>query len=74
MGAGGPFFVMQYLFSVLSSFAIISLGTRESLLLFFNCLLNVNYMAVRVLCLFFTVLWVGLQCVIVVFPGHTFCT
>ena len=62
---------MQYLFSVLSSFAFISLGTRESLLLFFNSILHINYMAVSVLCLFFTVLLVGLQYVIVVFPGHT---
>ena len=28
-------------------------------------------MAVSVLCLIFTVPWVGLQCVIVVFPDHT---
>ena len=27
---------------------------------------------VSVLCLFLTVQWVGLQCVIVAFPGHTF--
>ena len=28
-------------------------------------------MAVKVLCLFFTVPWVGLQYMIVAFPGHT---
>ena len=28
-------------------------------------------MTVSVLCLFLTVPWVGLQCVIVAFPGHT---
>ena len=27
--------------------------------------------AVSVLCLFFTLLWIGMQCVIVVFPDHT---
>ena len=35
------------------------------LLLSFRCLVTVN-----VLWLFLTVLWVGLQCVIVVFPDH----
>ena len=48
-------------------FAIILIG-RESLLLlyfvFFWCLLNV-------LSLFLTVLWVSMQCVIVLFPDHT---
>ena len=29
------------------------------------------HVAVSVLCLFLTVSWVGLQCVIVAFPGHT---
>ena len=28
-------------------------------------------MAVRVVCFFLTMLWVGLQCVIVAFPVHT---
>ena len=28
-------------------------------------------MAVSVLCLLLVVLWIGLQCVIVAFPGHT---
>ena len=28
-------------------------------------------MTVSVLCLFFTVPWAGLQCVIMAFPGHT---
>ena len=28
-------------------------------------------MTIIVLCLLLVVLWVGLQCVIVVFPGHT---
>ena len=48
-------------------FAIILIG-RESLLLlyfvFFWCLLNV-------MPLFLTVLWVSMQCVIVLFPDHT---
>ena len=36
------------------------------LVLFFWCLVTVN-----VLWFFLTVLWVGLQCMIVVFPDHT---
>ena len=54
---------------VLSGFAIISLGKRELvalLLLSFCC-----HVAVSGLCFFLTVPWVGLQCVIGAFPGHT---
>ena len=54
---------------VLSGFAIILARKRELvalLLLSLGCLDTVN-----VLWLFITVLWVGLQCVIVVFPDHT---
>ena len=57
------------LLCVLSSFAIILERKRELvvlLLVSFGCLVTVN-----VLWLFLTVLWVGLQCVIVVFPDHT---
>ena len=36
------------------------------LLLTHRCIVNIN-----VLWLFLTVLWVGLQCVVVVFPDHT---
>ena len=36
------------------------------LLLSYRCIVTIN-----VLWLFVTVLWVGLQCVIVVFPDHT---
>ena len=36
------------------------------LLLFYKCIVTIN-----VLWLFLTVPWVGLQCVIVVFPDHT---
>ena len=56
-------FVMQYLMSylVLQS----SHRGRDSWLLYFNCV------AVSVVCLFPTVPLVGLQCVIVAFPGHT---
>ena len=28
-------------------------------------------MTFSIMCLFLTVLWVGLQCMIVAFPGHT---
>ena len=55
---------------VLSSFAIILKRKRELvalLLLFYGCLVS----TVNVLWLFLKVLWVGLQCVIVVFPDHT---
>ena len=39
------------------------------LLLSYECLVTVGY---YVLWLFLTVPWVGLQCVIVVFPDHTY--
>ena len=32
------------------------------------------YVAVGALCLFLTIPWVGLQCVIVALPGHTHCS
>ena len=54
---------------VLSGFAIVLMRKRELvalLLLSFGCLV-----AVDVLWLFLAVWWVGLQFVIVVFPGHT---
>ena len=56
------------LLCVYSSFAITLKRKRElvALLLFsYGCLVTVN-----VLWLFRTVPWVGLQCVIVVFPNH----
>ena len=52
-----------------SSFAIILKRKRKQvalLLLSYRCTVTIN-----VLRLFLTVLWVGLQCVIVVFPDHT---
>ena len=57
------------LLCVYSSFAIILNRTRKLfalLLLSYRCIVTIN-----VLWLFLTVLWVGLQCVIVVFPDHT---
>ena len=57
------------LLCVHSSFAIILKRKRKlvALLLLSNrCIVTIN-----VLWLFLTVLWVGLQCVIVVFPDHT---
>ena len=57
------------LLCVHSSFAIILKRKRklvDLLLLSYRCLVTVN-----VLWLFLTVLWVGLQSVIVVFPDHT---
>ena len=54
---------------VLSSFAIIPMGKRELVALL--CLSPWCLVTVSVLCLFNTMLWLGLQCVIVVFPDHT---
>ena len=57
------------LLSVLSSFVIILTRKRELFALLYLscwCLVTVN-----VLPLFLLVLWVGLQCVIVVFPDHS---
>ena len=57
------------LLHVLFSFAITLTRKRELvalLLLSYGCLATVN-----VMWLFLTVPWVGLQCVIVIFPGHT---
>ena len=53
------------LFGVLSSFATILMGKIERAGCFTFGLLTVS-----VLCLFLMVPWVGLQCVIVVFPDH----
>ena len=55
-----------YALGALSSLPIILLRERERCLLYFNCVV-----AVCVLCVFLMVPWVGLQSVIVVFPGHT---
>ena len=57
------------LLCVHSSFAIILKRKRSPvalLLLSYRCIVTLN-----VLWLFFTVPWVDLQCVIVVFPDHT---
>ena len=57
------------LLCALSSFAIILKRKREKvalLVLSYECLVTIN-----VLWLFLTVPWVGLWCVIVVFPDHT---
>ena len=54
---------------VLSRFAIILIGKRELAALL--CLSSWCLVIVIVLWLFRTVQWVGLQCVIAVFPDHT---
>ena len=58
------------LLCVLSSFAIILKRKRELVALLlsmsYRCLVTLN-----ILWLFLTVLWVNLQCAIVVFPDHT---
>ena len=59
----------MYYFCVHSSFAIILKRKRKRvalLLLSYICIVTIN-----VMWLFLTVPWVGLQCVIVVFPDHT---
>ena len=73
---GGGSVVVGILFNVLpidcgSSVLFIFVLKRKRklvalLLLSYRCIVYVN-----VLWLFLTVLWVGLQCVIVVFPDHT---
>ena len=40
-------------------------------MLYFNCLPDV--LGLLVICDFLTVMWVGLQCVLVVFPGRILC-
>ena len=65
----GLFFWYALLY-VHSSFAIILTRKKELvalLLLYFGCFVTVN-----VLWLFLTLPWAGLQCVIVVFPDHTY--
>ena len=61
-------FVLVYITCVLFSFAIILKTKRELIVLilfWYRCLVSVN-----VMWLFFTVPWVGLQCVIGI-PDHT---
>ena len=63
------FLVMHYLLCVYFSFAIILKRKRK-----LNALLSLSYRCIyiiNVLWLFFSVLLVGLQCVIDVFPDHT---
>ena len=55
--------------SIISSFAIISLGKRERNECL-NFLLCHGTAKCSAMCLSLAVQWVGLQCVIVVFPGH----
>ena len=55
---------MHLVLSVVSSFEIISMRKRELVAFLYH-------VTVSILCLFLTVPWVGMQCVIVVFPGHT---
>ena len=64
----GPSFVMQYFvyFLVLLSSCL----GRELIALL--CLPDRCLITVSILCLSFTILWVGLQCVSVVFLGHTY--
>ena len=66
----GPCFVCYALLCVLSSFDIILTRKRELVTfpqLFSGCLVTVV-----VLWLFRTVPWVGLHCVVVIFPDHIY--
>ena len=63
-------FICYALLYVHSSFAIILNSKRKLvalIVLSYRCLVTVN-----VLWLFLTVPWVGVQCMIVVFPDHTY--
>ena len=63
------FLISYVLLYVHSSFEIILMRKRKLvvlLLLSYRCIVTIN-----VLWLFLAVPWVGLQCVIVVFPDHT---
>ena len=63
-------FFCYALLCVHSRFAIILKRKRKLvalLLLSYRCIVT----TINVLCLFLTVPWAGLQCVIVVFPDHT---
>ena len=59
-------------FALLSGISLLQPSGRGSIswLLYFNCLLVSAVFGA--LCLFLTVSWVGLQCVIEAFPGHTY--
>ena len=57
------------LLCVIFSFVNIMLGKRELVAL--PCVSSWCPMTVIVLCLLLTVSWVGLKCVIVIFPDHT---
>ena len=62
-------FILLCIICVHFSFAIILKKKRilvALLLLSYRCIVTIN-----VLWLFLTVPWIGLQCVIVVFPDHT---
>ena len=71
-GGGGGCVRSLFCYAVLcvvSRFAIISLVKRELVAL---VLLSSGYhVAGIILCLFFTVTWVGLHCVIFAFPDHS---
>ena len=72
---GGGFCVCSLccyaLLSALSSFIIILLREREGKLVVLLYMSSLCLVTVSVLWLFLKVPWVGLQCVIVVFPDHT---
>ena len=67
----GPFFAMHYLVAFWFCNHLVDY-IRNSWFFYFNGLLASNVDCLGSLCLFFTMSWVGLQCVIVAFPGHTY--
>ena len=63
-----PCFAMQYLVA----FQFCNHPTKEEIAGCFIFIVFLPLSDVGALCLFLTVSWVSLQCVIVAFPGHTF--
>ena len=64
----GPCLVVQHF---VSFYFWNHLDGEESRLLYFNCLPEILLLLNALCRLFLTVPWVGLQCVIVVFPDHS---
>ena len=70
----GPCFGMQYI--IVSSLVLLSCKhlaeeERAGCFIFIVCMM---YYTISVICLFLTVPCVGLWCVTVLFPGHTYIT
>ena len=64
----GPCFAMHYLLT----FHFCNHLSEEETAGFFTLIVFLLLSVFGALCLFLTVSWVGLQCVIVAFPSHTY--